>query len=79
MLMKILQAANTREKNLQNTKNEANKETVIGRYIQIITLNINGLAAPNKITDWLNGHKTQPVYMLSIRHQFQTQWHTDEK
>ena len=58
-------------------KNEANKGIVIGRYIQICTLTINGLAAPKKkkkkIADWLNGYKTQPVYMLSIRDQFQTQ------
>ena len=31
---------------------------VIGTYISIITLNVNGLNAP-KDTDWLNGYKNK--------------------
>ena len=30
---------------------------VIGTYISTITLNVNGLNAPIKDTDWLNGFK----------------------
>ena len=39
---------------------------VIGTYISIITLNENGLNAPSKDTDWLNGYnnktRTYTVY-----------------
>ena len=31
------------------------KKTVIGSYISIITLNVNGLNLPTKDTDWLGG------------------------
>ena len=31
----------------------------IGAYISIITLNVNGLNAPTKDTDWLNGYKNK--------------------
>ena len=44
---------------------------VIGTYISIITLNVNGLNAPTKDTDWLNGYK-RPIYMLSTRDPLQT-------
>ena len=48
------------------------KKMVIGTYISIITLNVNGLNAPAKDTDWLNGYKTRPIYMLSTRNPLQT-------
>ena len=32
---------------------------VIGTYILIITLNVNGLNAPTKNIDWLNGYKNK--------------------
>ena len=31
----------------------------IGTYISIITLNVSGLNAPTKRTDWLNGYKNK--------------------
>ena len=31
----------------------------IGTYISITTLNVNGLNAPTKNTDWLNGYKNK--------------------
>ena len=31
----------------------------IETYISIITLNVNGLNAPTKGTDWLNGYKNK--------------------
>ena len=31
----------------------------IGTYISIITLNVNGLNAPAKDTDWLKGYKNK--------------------
>ena len=33
---------------------------VIGTYISIITLNVNGLNAPTKRHRWLNGYKNDP-------------------
>ena len=47
------------------------KKMTIGTYISIITLNVNELNAPTKDTDWLNGYKTRPIYMLSTRHPLQ--------
>ena len=32
---------------------------VTGTYISIITLKVNGLNAPTKDTDWLNGYKNK--------------------
>ena len=46
---------------------------VIGTYILIITLNVNGLNAPTKrhrLAEWKK--KTRPVYMWSTRDPFQT-------
>ena len=34
---------------------------VIGTYISIITLNVNGLNAPPKDTEWLNGYKNKTL------------------
>ena len=45
----------------------------IGTYISIITLNISGLNAQPKDTDWLNGYKKKKdTYMLSTRNPLQT-------
>ena len=36
---------------------------VTGSYLSIITLNVNGLNAPTKGKDWLNGYKNKtPLY-----------------
>ena len=32
---------------------------VIGTYISIITFKVNGLSAPTKNIDWLNGYKNK--------------------
>ena len=41
---------------------------VIGTYISIITLNVNGLNAPSKDTGSLNGYKNKTnIYILSTR------------
>ena len=45
---------------------------VIGTYIMMITLNVNGLNAPTKDTGLLNGYKTRPIYMLPTRDPLQT-------
>ena len=48
---------------------------VIGTYISITTLNVNGLNAPTKRhTGWMDT-KTRPVYMLSARDPIQTEGH----
>ena len=40
----------------------------IGTYISIITLNVNGLNAPTKDIDWLNGYKNKTcIYVLYKR------------
>ena len=46
---------------------------VIGTYISIITLNVNGLNAPtrrHRLAEWIK--KTGPVYMLSTKDPLQT-------
>ena len=48
---------------------------VIGTYISIITLNVNGLNAPTKthrLAEWI---QKQDTYMLSTRDPLQTQGH----
>ena len=48
------------------------KKVVIGTYIFVITLNVNGLNAPTKrhrLAEWI---KTRPVYMLSTGDPLQT-------
>ena len=54
MLKKCPYAGNIRQrKDLQ--KINPKQENMIGSYISIITLNVNGLNAPTKDTDWLGG------------------------
>ena len=41
---------------------------VIGTHISIITLNVNGLKAPTKHTDWMNGYKNKThIYAVDKR------------
>ena len=36
-----------------------------GSYLSVITLNVNGLNAPTKDKDWLNGYKNKtPIYVV---------------
>ena len=49
------------------------KKMVIGIYISIITLNVNGLNAATKrhrLAEWIQ--KTRPIYMLPTRDPLQT-------
>ena len=49
---------------------------VIGAYILIITLNVNGLNLPtnrHRLAEWIQ--KTRPLYMLSTGDLLQTQGH----
>ena len=39
----------------------------MGTYISIITSNVNGLNAPTKDTDWLNGYKKQDPYICCLQ------------
>ena len=41
-----------KEKDLQNQP-QTIKKMAIGTYISIITLNINGLNAPNRLAEWI--------------------------
>ena len=47
MLKELLQAGNTRE-GKDNNKPKTIKKMVIGTYVSIITLNVNGLNAPTQ-------------------------------
>ena len=56
-----------------NNKLKTIKKMVIGTYISIITLNVNGLNSPTKDIDWLNGYKNKTcIHMLSTRDPVQT-------
>ena len=49
---------------------------VRGTYTSIITLNVNGLNALLKDTDWLKGYKNKThIYVLSTRNPLQTLRH----
>ena len=51
---------------------------VIGTYISIITLNVNGLSAPTKDIDWLNGYKNETcIYAVYKRPTSDLGTHTD--
>ena len=49
-----------------------------GSYLSIITLNVNGLNAPTKRKDWLNGHKNETlIYAVYKRHTSKRGIHID--
>ena len=50
---------NTREEKHLKKKHKTIKKMAIGTYISIITLNVNGLNAPPKDIDRLNGYKNR--------------------
>ena len=50
-----------------------------GSYLSIITLNVNGLNAPNQNKDWLDGYKNKTLYMLSTRDPPQNKRHIQTK
>jgi len=50
----------------------------MGSYLSIITLNVNGLNAPTKDKDWLNGYKNKtPIYVFYKRPTSKQGTHTD--
>ena len=54
------------------------KKMAIGTYILILTLNVNGLNAPTKSTDWLNGYKNKTcIYAVYKRPTSDLGTHTD--
>ena len=51
---------------------------VIGTYISITTLNVNGLNAPTKRHNWLNGYKNKTrIYAVYKRPTSDPGTHTD--
>ena len=51
---------------------------VIGTYMSIITLNVNGLMFQPKDTDWLNGYKNKTcIYAVYNRPTSDLGTHTD--
>ena len=60
MLKELLSRQQTQEKKkTHKNKPQTINKTVIGTYISIITLNVNGLNAPTKDTNWLNAYKNK--------------------
>ena len=56
-----------KQKDLQNQP-QTIKEMAIGTYLPIITLNVNGLNAPTKDAEWLNGYKNKThIYAIYRR------------
>ena len=50
----------------------------MGSYLSIITLNVNGLNAPPKDKDWLNGYKNKAtIYVVYKRPTSNLGTHTD--
>ena len=51
-----------------------------GSYLSIMTLNVNGMNAPTKRKDWLNGHKNETL-IYAVYKRTTSQWgiHTDWK
>ena len=48
-----------KEKRAEKNKPKVINKMAIRTYISIITLNVNGLNAPTKDIDWLNGYKNK--------------------
>ena len=49
----------------------------MGSYLSILTLNVNGLDAPPKDEDWLNGYKNKtPIYAVYKRPTSKQETHT---
>ena len=56
MLKEILSAGNTEKERTYNNKSNTIKKMVIGTYLSITTLNVNGLNAPTKrhrLAEWI--------------------------
>ena len=52
----------------------------IGTYISIIALNVNGLKAPTKDTDWLNGYTSKThIYAVYRKPTSGLKTHIDRK
>ena len=67
---------NKGRKKSNKNKSKATNKMAIRTYISIITLNVNGLNAPTKDIDWLNGCKNKThIYMLSSRDPLHFQGH----
>ena len=69
---------NTREEKTYKNKPKTVKKMVIGTYISIITLNVNGLNAPTKRQGLLNGYKNKThIYGVYKRPTSDLVTHTD--
>ena len=67
-----------KKKDLQNQP-QTIKKMGIGTYISIITLNVNGLNASSKDTDWLNGYKNKThIYAVYKKPTSDLKTHIDE-
>ena len=59
MLKGLIQPRNKREEKRSIKSTPNNQKMATGTYISIITLNVNGLNAPTKDIDRLNGYKNK--------------------
>ena len=67
-------------KHTYKNKPKTIKKMVIGTYIHIITLNVNGINAPTKDTDWLNGYKKKAYINAVLKRSISAiGTHTDSK
>ena len=57
MLNGLIQSRNTREEKRSTKSTPNNQKMAIGTYMSVVTLNVYGLNAPTKDTDWLNDYK----------------------
>ena len=69
-----------RKKKVLQKQAKTIKKMVRGTYILIIALNVNGLNAPTKNTDWLKGYKNKTrIYAVYKRPTSDLGTHTDGK
>ena len=78
MLMELLQVRNKEKKDNYKNKFKTIKKMVIGAYTSIITLNVNGLCAPNKrykLAEWIQNNIY--IYTVYKRYSSDLETHTD--
>ena len=68
----------TQRTNIKSSKGKTTNQMATELFLSINTLNVNGLNAPTKRQDWLNGYKsTTPIYAIYKRHTSKQEIHKD--
>ena len=76
MLKELLQAGNKEKKKTHKHKPKSIERMVIGAYISIITLNVNGLIAPTKRHRLAEGIQKQDLYICCLQETNFRPWDT---